>query len=127
MEFDESGRKGDAPPGNLSQLLSIASLNKYSPSLTAQQMGISQASRENMANKYERATFNKFLGVTVGNQIWLTTNAFNLASGLFTPKTDVPGLIVHELFHVAGIPDVRFLNDKIQEHCGWGGFISDSP
>jgi YD repeat-containing protein len=108
----------DAQIYGLNELLSRASINMYSPSLTAQQMGIPEIEREgNALTEKWPYTFN---GVANGNKIWLNTHAFH------TGKFDLAGIIVHELLHVAGInSDAEGFNDQIQSHCGWGGIIGD--
>jgi hypothetical protein len=121
LDFFESGQRGEGPPASLDDLLSIASINKYSPALTAQQMGISQAERAALANSYDNVgSFGSyFRGVTFGRQIWLVDQAFDVAPAFKSPS-DLAGLIVHELFHVAGWddPSVAGMNEEIQKHCG---------
>jgi hypothetical protein len=125
--FEESWMRGEPPPGNLEQLLRRASINRYSPSLTAQQMGISDADRRNMADNYENAWFSYFLGVTNGNKIWFPDEAFRRITGGLTSPSDLPGIIVHELLHVAGLTDpyISSLNRQIGQNCGWGGVIGN--
>jgi YD repeat-containing protein len=125
--FDQSGLKGSPPPGRLDELLKIASFNKYSSKLTAEQMGISQARRNEIANNYEKSWTTTFNGVTNGTNVWLSNEAFITLSSSFSSRRDLPAIIVHELLHVAGLTDpyVEGLNTKIQQNCGWGGLVGD--
>jgi YD repeat-containing protein len=114
----------DAQIYGLNELLSRASINMYSPSLTAEQMGIPAIDRAAIATGDDFP--HKFNGVTNGNKIWLNTWAFHTAGSGWAAKRDLTGIIVHELFHVAGIDsDREGMNAQIQSHCGWGGELGD--
>ena len=56
-------------------------------------------------------------------RIFLTDNAFYKAgaiSQMLYKDTDLPGVIVHELFHRAGLSEsqIRALHPQIQQNCG---------
>lgn len=112
----EEGETNIAPVASTAdELLGVATFHRYSDSLTAKEMGISEDARKKISQK-------TFVGVTLGKNIWLDPNyAFKLGSA-FLKGTDLPASIVHELLHVFGLPDplVATLNKEIQEHCGTG-------
>lgn len=87
-------------------------------------MGISDADRREISNHYDNRWVNYFLGVTNGNKIWLPDEAFRSVSSSFTAKNDLPGIIVHELLHVAGLTD-PFVSGLIGANCGWGGITGN--
>lgn len=115
-------------PTTLKGLLNMARFNKYDPTLTAEQMGLTQEERELLANQYENSWFSSFNGWTSPRgQVFLTDKAFNEQPVL---ARDLTGIIVHELFHVAGYldPHVGSLNKQIKQHCSrTSGSIGSDP
>jgi len=63
----------------------------------------------------------------VGTRVFLSDRAFTRNDGyLNRDVADTPSIIVHELFHVAGIDktivDSQQLTNEIQEHCLKSGY-----
>ena len=116
---------GDTPT-TLSQTLSITTINKYSSNLTAKDVGVSQRSWAEVKNTFDNAQgFGTHAsGVTLADgRIFLTDNAFYQAgaiSQILYKDTDLSGVIVHELFHRAGLGEaqIRALHPEIQRNCG---------
>jgi len=116
---------GDTPT-TLDQALSITTINKYSSNLTAKEVGVSQRSWAEVKNTFDNSQgFGTHAsGVTLADgRIFLTDNAFYQAgaiSQLLYKDTDLSGVIVHELFHRAGLSEsqIRALHPQIQQNCG---------
>jgi len=116
-------------PTNLAQTLSITTINKYSSNLTARDVGVSQKSWDNVRNHFEQAqgflTYTS--GVTLADgRVFLGDNAFYQAgpiSQFYRKYTDLPGVIVHELFYRAGLSEsqIKALHGEIQKNCGRPG------
>ncbi|HKO44535.1 MAG TPA: hypothetical protein VJU84_14750 [Pyrinomonadaceae bacterium] len=113
-------------PSTLAGIMAITTLNRYSPNLTAAEVGISQRHWDSIRNKFENPPFLKrYNGVTLegDGRVFLGDNAFYQPSSIianFRSRTDLPGVIVHEFFHRAGLVEkqVEALNADIQKHCG---------
>jgi hypothetical protein len=121
-------------PTNLEGLLAITSFNKYSPDLTHKDVGVpekywNQETHDIFAGKGGEKGGEYGLGYTLlpyRNQVFLSDNSFYIAQGFARWRyndADLSGIIVHELFHVAGFNhDVIFgLNNDIQKYCGTPG------
>lgn len=74
---------GEPAPGqawyqSLDAVLSSAAINKYDVRLTAAQMGISQAEREEIAQNYDShyTSLNVANAVTNGTRVWIMPEAF---------------------------------------------------
>jgi hypothetical protein len=113
-------------PTTLAGVLSITTLNRYSSNLTAAAVGISQSRWSNIQNKFEVGEDGKLAaGATLGGdgRVFLGNNAFyqpgSIAQMLYKAG-DLPGVIVHEFFHRAGLTEaqVKALNPDIQKNCG---------
>lgn len=115
-------------PSTLAGVLAITTLNRYSATLTASAIGISQQRRDNIRNELESGGLTRGNAVTLGTdgRVFLADNAFYQAgtiTQMFRSNTDLPGVIVHEFFHRAGLNEnqVRALNPSIQRNCGTPG------
>lgn len=101
-------------------------IKRYRDSLTASDMGINNDQREEVRTKFNGTEEGIALGYTTpSGQIYLGGSAFQHAYNWIVSKSDganLPGVIVHELFHVAGIPDSyieqKNLNNQIRTNCG---------
>ena len=120
------------PPGpgaapyyqSLDAVLGDAKINKYEVSLTAEQMGISDESRKKVAKNYDNkwTSLNVANGYTNGTRVWLMPVAFWNNSTIPYNDRDLTGIIIHELFHVAGYGDdfesrIKELTPEIKRHC----------
>ena len=99
-------------------------LNKYDINLTAEQMGISQSNRDEIAKNYDNlyTSLNVANATTIGTRIWLMPEAFWNNSTIPWNDRDLTGIIVHELFHVAGYGKAwesrnKGLSNQIKRHC----------
>jgi len=108
----------------LDAVLDDAVLNKYDTKLTAEQMGISQSDRDEIAQNYDThyTTLNVANAVTNAKRIWLMPEAFWNNSTIPWNDRDLTGIIVHELFHVAGYGKswesrIKGLSDEIKRNC----------
>jgi len=110
--------------------LAITTLNKYSSGLTARQVGTSQRQWDDVRSHFEnrQGLFAHTSGVTLnpGGAVFLSDNAFYQAGELahfIVPDTDLSGVIVHELFHRAGLNEAQILalHPDIQRNCGSPG------
>jgi hypothetical protein len=109
-------------PSTLAGVMAITTLNRYNSNLTAAAIGISQQRWDNIRNKFETEGA---AGVTLGGdgRVFLGDRAFyqpgSIAQMVFTAG-DLPGNIVHEFFHRAGLTEeqVKALNPDIQKNCG---------
>jgi len=106
--------------------MAITTLNKYSSNLTAAAVGVTQRQWDNVRNRFENPPFlQRYAGVTLAGdgRVFLSDHAFyqpGSIAGVFRPRTDLPGVIVHEFFHRAGLnePQVEALKEGIQKNCG---------
>jgi len=119
---------GDPGNGTISRTLSLdaamqaVTINKYNVNLTAAQMGISQADRDEIAANYDNRWTGVANAVTNGGRTWLMPEAFQNNSSIEWTNRDLAGIIVHELFHVAGYGKawesrIKGLSKEIQQHC----------
>jgi hypothetical protein len=103
-------------------------IKRYHDSLTASDMGISNDKREEVRTKFKGTEEGIALGFTnPAGQIYLGDGAFEHQYNGWIRDSEggnLPGIIVHELFHVAGIPDSyieqKNLNNQIRTNCGIG-------
>lgn len=116
-------------PTTLAQTLSITTLNKYSSSLGASDVGVTQAVWNDVRDKFENYQKQGIgLGVTLPDgRVFLPDNAFYQAGAitqLFYKNADLAGIITHELFHRAGLNEgqLKALRDDIQCNCGTPSF-----
>lgn len=111
-------------------MLNITTLNKYSPSLTAREVGVSQSSWGTVQANFAYAEGTKrYSGVTLDDgRVFLSDNAFRIAGPIEgymgVNSTDLSGVIIHEFFYRAGLSNAQIesMHKKIQEHCGIPGF-----
>ena len=87
-------------------------------------MGISQADRNEIAKNYDSryTSVNVANAVTNGGRTWLMPEAFWNNSQITYNDRDLTGIIVHELFHVAGYGKawesrIKSLSKEIQNNC----------
>lgn len=117
-------------PSTLQGVLNITTLNKYSPNLTAHQVGVSQSSWGNIQSTFATPQDGKYASaVTLADgRVFLGSNAFYISGpveGFFgVNSTDLSGTIVHEFFHRAGLSEaqIKALHPQIQQNCGIPGF-----
>ena len=116
-------------PSTLRGVLNITTLNKYSPDLTARQVGVSEKSWANVQSKFANPEGTAYYsGVTLADgRVFLNDNAFYISgavSGLIWNSTDLSGVITHEFFHRAGLNEsqIRALHKDIQKNCGIPGY-----
>jgi len=117
-------------PSTLQGVLNITTLNKYSPGLTAREVGVSQQSWANVQSTFANPRDNKYASaVTLADgRVFLGSNAFYISgpvAGFFGwNSTDLSGVIVHEFFHRAGLSEdqIKALHPQIQKNCGIPGF-----
>lgn len=116
-------------PTTLQGVLDITTLNKYSPTLTAREVGVTQGSWDYVQSKFANPEDGKYAsGVTLADgRVFLGDNAFyqpGIFAGLRYNTTDLSGVIVHEFFHRAGLsePQIQALHKDIQANCGIPGF-----
>lgn len=122
--------QGRFTPSTLQGVLNITTLNKYSPNLTAQQVGVSQSSWANVQSTFANPQGSKVAsGVTLADgRVFLGDNAFYVSGpieGFFGANSaDLSGIIVHEFFHRAGLNEdqIKALHPQIQQNCGIPGF-----
>jgi hypothetical protein len=117
-------------PSTLQGVLNITTLNKYSASLTARQVGVSQSSWGAIQSTFANPQDGKYASaVTLADgRVFLGDNAFYIAGpveGFFGANSaDLSGIIVHEFFHRAGLSEaqIKALHPQIQQNCGIRGF-----
>lgn len=117
-------------PSTLRGVLNITTLNKYSPDLTARQVGVSQSSWANIQSTFANPQGSSYAsGVTLADgRVFLGDNAFYISGaveGFFgVNSADLSGIIVHEFFHRAGLNEdqIKALHRQIQQNCGIPGF-----
>jgi YD repeat-containing protein len=116
-------------PSTLQGVLNITTLNKYSPDLTARQVGVGRKSWAEVQDKFAKPEGSKVTsGVTLADgRVFLGDNAFyqpGYLAGFIYNTTDLSGVIVHEFFHRAGLSEaqVTALHSDIQRNCGIPGF-----
>jgi len=122
--------QGRFTPSTLQGVLNITTLNKYSPSLTARQVGVSQSSWSNVQSTFANPQDGEYAsGVTLADgRVFLGNNAFYISGpieGFFGANSaDLSGIIVHEFFHRAGLNEdqIKALHPQIQRNCGIPGF-----
>ena len=120
----------NSTPSTLAGVMAITTLNKYSSNLTAAAVGVSQRHWNNVRNNIENpGWFKRVNGVTLegDGRVFLTDHAFyqpNAFTQMYRAQTDLPGVIIHEFFHRAGLnhEQVEALNKEIQKNCGTPGF-----
>ena len=123
-EFGDPGNGGISRTLSLDAAVQAVTLNKYSVNLTAAQMGVSQADRDEIANNYDshHTSLNVANAVTNSGRTWLMPEAFWNNSLIPYNDRDLTGIIVHELFHVAGYGKawesrIKSLSKEIQNNC----------
>lgn len=104
-------------------LLGITSFNRYNPGLTHRDIGVpekywNQEVHQTFAGKDEKYGLAYTL-LPYRNQVFLSDNAFYIAQGFARWRykdADLSGVIVHDLFHVAGLNHdvILGLNKDIQ-------------
>ena len=126
-EFGDPGTGAISRVMSLDAAMAMVTLNKYSTSLTAAQMGISQADRDEIAKNYDShyTSLNVANAVTNGGRTWLMPEAFWNNSTITYNDRDLGGIMVHELFHVVGYGKawesrIKSLSKEIQNHCSHG-------
>ena len=121
-------------PPTLMDVLGKVTLNKYNTNLSAAEMGITETGRQEIAEGYDNrwTSTNVANAVTLApdyNRIYLMPEAFWLGSQNPYNDRDLTGIIIHELFHVAGYTGgfsedksywekmIKSLTPEIQRKC----------
>lgn len=125
-----------APAGRnrLDFLVAHADINKYSPNLSPSDLGVDDKRHGEYKRKYLLGEAYGFTPQVGGNHhIYLYQKAFHRESWYSVKENvDTPGVIVHELFRVAGIDDktirkfhtsLDLFDKRITTHCGIKGYI----
>lgn len=108
----------------MNQILGFVTLNKFDDSLSPHDIGISQSQYEEWLGPMINGSR---AGLTIDqNRIFFGDKAFEEGGSFPFPygPADTAGVIVHELFHAAGMKDeqnIRNIHDQIQANCGTPG------
>ncbi|MGZ5435653.1 MAG: hypothetical protein ACXWID_18700 [Pyrinomonadaceae bacterium] len=111
----------------LDKLLARANVNAYYRDYSNTQLGVSMDEMIEMRDAFKNL---KDPALTLRDKmIFLDLRAFERTGGSYlrevwgTRNFDTATIIVHELFHVAGLddPQVQNLNRQIHENCGFTG------
>jgi hypothetical protein len=117
---------------SLDDAMGVVQLNLYSSSLSAADMGLSQADRDGVASNFNLwlpEGANAFTSKdSQWNQVYLAPQAFKDSSYFAFTERDLVGIIFHELLHVAGYRDkvvgplywegrIKGLKGRIQAEC----------
>jgi hypothetical protein len=126
--INEKLKQNGAPKGRdtLDALLKLARLSRYNSKYSATDMGISEAEWKEINDNYDvKSSFGEYAvarAITSDKpryRIYLMDEIFNQGIYMIQKKADTAGILVHELFHLAGFNDpfVKSLNKEIRAHC----------
>ena len=125
--IDKSSDRLALRPSTLKALLNVTTFNRYTSSLTSRQVGVSERRWSEVHNQFESnpntnaVTVAGLPYVFIGDHSFYEASVWGRVAG--RESTDLAGVIVHELFHVAGLGRdkesvIRGMHSDIQRYCG---------